>query len=96
VLRGLGAEVLVCPTNVEPDDPRSYYSVARRLSEEIPNSIYLNQYDNPANAKGPLRDDGAGAVGADGGPNHALCGGGRNGGHHQRHGELPEGAGRRH
>ncbi len=51
VLRGLGAEVLVCPTNVEPDDPRSYYSVARRLSEEIPNSIYLNQYDNPANAK---------------------------------------------
>lgn len=51
VLRGLGAEVLVCPTNVEPDDPRSYYSVARRLSEEIPNSIYLNQYDNSANTQ---------------------------------------------
>jgi len=51
VLRGLGAEVLVCPTNVEPDDPRSYYSVARRLSEEIPNSIYLNQYDNPSNTE---------------------------------------------
>ncbi|PSQ75199.1 MAG: cystathionine beta-synthase [Bacteroidetes bacterium QH_6_63_17] len=51
VLRGLGAEVLVCPTNVEPDDPRSYYSVARRLSEEIPNSVYLNQYDNPSNAQ---------------------------------------------
>lgn len=51
VLRGLGAEVLVCPTNVEPDDPRSYYSVARRLADEIPNSIYLNQYDNPANAQ---------------------------------------------
>jgi len=51
VLRGLGAEVLVCPTNVEPDDPRSYYSVARRLADEIPNSIYLNQYDNPANTK---------------------------------------------
>ena len=50
VLRGLGAEVLVCPTNVEPDDPRSYYSVARRLADEIPNSIYLNQYDNPSNA----------------------------------------------
>jgi cystathionine beta-synthase len=49
VLRGLGAEVLICPTNVEPDDPRSYYSVAKRLSEEIPNSVYLNQYDNPAN-----------------------------------------------
>jgi cystathionine beta-synthase len=51
VLRGLGAEVLVCPTNVEPDDPRSYYSVARRLSEEIPNSVYLNQYDNAANTQ---------------------------------------------
>jgi len=51
VLRGLGAEVLVCPTNVEPDDPRSYYSVAQRLSEEIPNSIYLNQYDNPSNTQ---------------------------------------------
>lgn len=51
VLRGLGAEVLVCPTNVEPDDPRSYYSVARRLAEEIPNSIYLNQYDNPSNTQ---------------------------------------------
>ncbi len=49
VLRALGAEVLVCPTNVEPDDPRSYYSVARRLAEEIPNSVYLNQYDNHAN-----------------------------------------------
>ena len=51
VLRALGAEVLVCPTNVEPDDPRSYYSVARRLADEIPNSIYLNQYDNPANVR---------------------------------------------
>jgi cystathionine beta-synthase len=51
VLRGLGAEVLICPTNVEPDDPRSYYSVAQRLAEEIPNSVYLNQYDNPSNPK---------------------------------------------
>lgn len=51
VLRGLGAEVLVCPTNVEPEDPRSYYSVAQRLADEIPNSIYLNQYDNPSNTK---------------------------------------------
>ncbi|GMQ80881.1 MAG: cystathionine beta-synthase [Rhodothermia bacterium] len=49
MLRALGAEVLVCPTNVEPEDPRSYYSVAKRLAEEIPNSVYLNQYDNPAN-----------------------------------------------
>lgn len=51
VLRAYGAEVRVCPTNVEPDDPRSYYSVARRLAEEIPNSVYLNQYDHPANAQ---------------------------------------------
>ena len=50
VLQAFGAEVIVCPTNVEPEDPRSYYSVARRLATEIPNSVYLNQYDNPANA----------------------------------------------
>jgi len=49
LLRALGAEVIVCPTNVEPDDPESYYSVAKRLSEEIPNSYYPNQYDNLSN-----------------------------------------------
>lgn len=49
LLRALGAEVKVCPTNVEPDDPRSYYSVAKRLNEEIPNSYYPNQYDNESN-----------------------------------------------
>lgn len=51
MLRALGAEVKVCPTDVEPDDPRSYYSVAKRLSEEIPNSYYPNQYDNPSNTQ---------------------------------------------
>ena len=51
VLRAFGAEVIVCPTAVAPDDPRSYYSVARRLATEIPGSVYLNQYDNPANAQ---------------------------------------------
>ena len=51
LLRALGAEVRICPTNVEPDDPRSYYSVAKRLNEEIPNSWYPNQYDNPSNAQ---------------------------------------------
>lgn len=50
LLRAMGAEVKVCPTDVEPDDPRSYYSVAKRLSKEIPNSYYPNQYDNPSNA----------------------------------------------
>lgn len=49
ILRAVGAEVIVCPTNVAPEDPRSYYSVARRLNQEIPNSIYPNQYDNLAN-----------------------------------------------
>jgi cystathionine beta-synthase len=49
VLRAVGARVVVCPTAVEPDDPRSYYSVSKRLSEEIPNSWYVNQYDNPSN-----------------------------------------------
>ncbi|MCI0751409.1 MAG: cystathionine beta-synthase [Flammeovirgaceae bacterium] len=51
ILRAVGAEVIVCPTNVTPDDPRSYYSVAKKLNQEIPNSIYPNQYDNPSNAK---------------------------------------------
>src|SRR5712672_831954 len=51
ILRAVGAEVIVCPTNVEPEDPRSYYSVARKLNKEIPNSIYPNQYDNPSNTK---------------------------------------------
>ena len=50
ILKAVGAEVIVCPTNVEPDDPRSYYSVARKLNKDIPNSIYPNQYDNPSNA----------------------------------------------
>ncbi|HZH36380.1 MAG TPA: pyridoxal-phosphate dependent enzyme, partial [Flavisolibacter sp.] len=49
ILRALGAEVIVCPTNVEPEDPRSYYSVAARLSKETPNSFFFNQYDNLAN-----------------------------------------------
>lgn len=49
ILKAVGAEVIVCPTNVEPDDPRSYYSVAQRLAREIPNSYHFNQYDNLAN-----------------------------------------------
>ncbi len=48
-LRALGARVVVTPTAVEPEDPRSYYSVAKRLTEEIPNNFYANQYHNPSN-----------------------------------------------
>ena len=50
VLRAVGAQVVVCPTDVAPEDPRSYYSTAKRIAEEIPNSWYVNQYDNPSNS----------------------------------------------
>lgn len=50
ILRAVGAKVVVCPTDVEPADPRSYYSVSKRLATEIPNSWYVNQYDNPSNS----------------------------------------------
>ena len=50
ILRAVGAKVVVCPTDVEPSDPRSYYSVSKRLAEETPNAWYVNQYDNPSNA----------------------------------------------
>ena len=49
VLKAMGAEVIVCPTNVPASDPKSYYSVSKRLGEETPNSWYVNQYDNPSN-----------------------------------------------
>ncbi len=50
-LRAFGAEVIVCPTNVEPEDPRSYYSVSSRLVNEIPNAWKPNQYDNLSNSQ---------------------------------------------
>ena len=50
-LKAFGAEVIVCPTNVEPEDPRSYYSVSSRLEREVPNSWKANQYDNLSNSK---------------------------------------------
>src|ERR1700710_3263792 len=50
-LRAFGAEVIVCPTNVEPEDPRSYYSVSSRLEKEVPNSWKPNQYDNLSNSQ---------------------------------------------
>ena len=51
ILRAVGSEVYVCPTDVAPEDPRSYYSTAARLGKETPNSWYVNQYDNPSNAQ---------------------------------------------
>jgi len=49
-LRAFGADVIVCPTNVDSEDPRSYYSVSSRLEKDVPNSWKANQYDNPSNA----------------------------------------------
>lgn len=51
ILKAVGCEVHVCPTDVAPEDPRSYYSTAKRLAKEIPNSWYVNQYDNLANSR---------------------------------------------
>ncbi len=51
LLKAFGAEVIVCPTDVASDDPRSYYSIAAKLNEDIPNSFWCNQYDNPSNPK---------------------------------------------
>lgn len=51
ILQAVGAQVVVCPTDVAPEDPRSYYSTAKRIAQETPNAWYVNQYDNPSNAQ---------------------------------------------
>ena len=51
ILKAVGAKVIVCPTDVDANDPRSYYSTSKRIAEETPNSWYVNQYDNPSNSK---------------------------------------------
>ena len=58
-LRAYGATVVVTPTNVEPEDPRSYYSVSRRIADETPNSFYANQYHNPSNPEAHRRSTGS-------------------------------------
>jgi cystathionine beta-synthase len=80
LLKAFGAEVIVCPTAVEPEDPRSYYSVAKKLAREIPNSYYPNQYENPMNPQahyettGPeIWDDTEGKI------THLVCGMGTGG-----------------
>src|SRR5260221_4192967 len=57
-LRAFGAKVITTPTAVAPDDPRSYYSVAKRLNAEIPNSFFANQYHNPSNPEAHFRSTG--------------------------------------
>jgi cystathionine beta-synthase len=58
LLKAFGAQVIVCPTAVEPEDPRSYYSVAKKLAREIPNAYYPNQYENQANPEAHYRTTG--------------------------------------
>ena len=58
LLKAFGAEVIVCPTAVEPEDPRSYYSVAQKLAREIPNSYYPNQYENAMNPQAHYKTTG--------------------------------------
>lgn len=58
LLKAFGAEVIVCPTNVESSDPKSYYSVAERLSKSIPNSFWSNQYDNLSNSQAHFESTG--------------------------------------
>ncbi|MBI3565221.1 MAG: pyridoxal-phosphate dependent enzyme [Elusimicrobia bacterium] len=58
LLKALGAEVVVCPTAVEPEDPRSYYSIADKLTAEIPGAYHPNQYENPDNPKAHYRTTG--------------------------------------
>jgi cystathionine beta-synthase len=80
LLKALGAEVIVCPTAVEPEDPRSYYSVAKKLAREIPNAYYPNQYDNPLNPEAHYRTTGPEIwEDSDGKITHFVCGMGTGG-----------------
>ena len=66
-LRAFGATVVVCPTAVEPEDPRSYYKSRKRIADETPNCFYANQYHNPANPEAHYLSDRPGDLGADAG-----------------------------
>jgi cystathionine beta-synthase len=79
-LRAFGAEVIVCPTDVDPEDPRSYYSVSSRLEREVPNSWKANQYDNPSNAAAHYEQTGPELWDqTDGRVTHLVCGVGTGG-----------------
>jgi len=80
LLKAFGAEVIVCPTAVEPEDPRSYYSVAKKLAREIPNSFYPNQYENPMNPEAHYHTTGPELwKDTDGKITHFVCGMGTGG-----------------
>ena len=90
LLKAFGAEVIVCPTAVEPEDPRSYYSVAQKLAREIPNSYYPNQYENPMNPASALQNDRAGNLERYRRQNHAFRLRHGNRRHHQRRRQISE------
>ena len=92
LLRAYGAEVVVAPTDVDPDSPQSYYRVADRLTREIPGAFQPNQYANPANPETHYADHRAGAVAPDGRADHPPRRRRRHGRHDHRHRALPEGA----
>jgi cystathionine beta-synthase len=80
LLKAFGAEVIVCPTAVEPEDPHSYYSVAKKLAREIPNAFYPNQYENPMNPEAHYRTTGPEIwKDSDGKITHFICGMGTGG-----------------
>jgi cystathionine beta-synthase len=80
ILRAVGAEVVICPVDVAPEDPRSYYSVARRLNAETPNSFYPNQYDNLSNTAAHYEGTGPELwAQTDGKITHLACGVGTGG-----------------
>ena len=87
LLRAYGAEVVLCPTNVAPESPESYYSVAARLARDIPGAFKPDQYWNDGEPGRPRADDRARALGRDRGPDHPLRGERR----HRRH-DLGDGA----
>lgn len=74
-LRAFGARVVVCPTAVDPDDPRSYYQVAQRIARETPNSFYADQYHNPANPEAHYLSSGPEIWRQTGGDFEVLCAG---------------------
>jgi len=79
-LKAFGAEVIVCPTDVDPEDPRSYYSVSSRLEKEIPNSWKANQYDNLSNTAAHYEQTGPEIWSQTGGRiTHLVCGVGTGG-----------------
>src|SRR3979409_643143 len=79
-LKAFGADVIVCPTNVDPEDPRSYYSVSSRLEKEVPNSWKANQYDNPSNTAAHYEQTGPEIWEQTGGTvTHLVCGVGTGG-----------------